>query len=306
MMTRKDAGNRNEKDVAFYLKRGLQDEKHVHVFNNVNLSARGENAQIDHLILHRFGCIVIESKSIFGEVNVNSEKEWSRSYRNQWFGIPSPVEQAKNQIQVLKNCLQDHADELLGTLLGIRKGFALRQYDLLVAISSSAIINREGMPSDIKKATIKAEFIADKVKDIVRSKGIKLLSMQADPAFTKSEMENIFSFLKHHELPIDSSPNDIQDEKPDTPEPSLNEAKKPIVLSCKHCGSKSGLSAHPGRYGYYLKCDQGCSKNTPMKQPCPGCSSGETKVRKKKDRYAIHCASCGEIYPLTYQTKSQA
>lgn len=54
-------------------------------------STRGEYAQIDHLVVHPFRLVNIESKSIHGEVKVNGHGEWSRSYRGQWYGMPTGV-----------------------------------------------------------------------------------------------------------------------------------------------------------------------------------------------------------------------
>ncbi|MFC2991390.1 nuclease-related domain-containing protein [Halomonas tibetensis] len=80
----------------------------------------GERAQIDHLVIHPYGFIIIESKSIVGEVQVNAEDEWSRSYKGNWSGIASPIRQAELQQEVLKALLRNHVEKLLGKLLGIQ------------------------------------------------------------------------------------------------------------------------------------------------------------------------------------------
>lgn len=48
-----------------------KDEKTL-VINELKLEHQGERCQIDHLVLHPHGFVLIESKSISGEVKVNS------------------------------------------------------------------------------------------------------------------------------------------------------------------------------------------------------------------------------------------
>ncbi|WP_245688399.1 nuclease-related domain-containing protein [Vibrio sonorensis] len=88
------AGAKVEGDVAFYLKRQFLESKDIFVINDLRLSYKGEVAQIDHLILHSKGFVVVESKSIRGHVKVNKQLEWSRTVRGRWIGMPSPIEQA--------------------------------------------------------------------------------------------------------------------------------------------------------------------------------------------------------------------
>ncbi len=97
-----DAGIKQEQDVAFYLRRAYKDRDNVMVLNDISLSYGGETAQIDHLIVYSYGFIVVESKSIRGEVKVNKYGEWTRSYKDSWNGMPSPIKQAELQIKLLQ------------------------------------------------------------------------------------------------------------------------------------------------------------------------------------------------------------
>lgn len=66
------AGDEAEQQMAFYLRRAFGDDPHVHVFNNLRLEHGGEVAQIDHLVFHRSGFIVVESKSVTSSVKINA------------------------------------------------------------------------------------------------------------------------------------------------------------------------------------------------------------------------------------------
>lgn len=294
------SGARHEQNVAFYLRRAFSNKKDVYVFNNVKITHEGENAQIDHLILYKYGFIVIESKSIKGEVKVNQNGEWARSYNSQWYGIPSPVEQAKNQIAILKTLLQENADGLLGKILGLQKGFGARQYSVLVAVSSSAIIHREGMPPDIDEITLKSEFIAARVEKIMASHVNRLWRKDTLPWFTSNEMEAIAVFLGQQEVGLqpDPAPTQSSDEGKPAQEPGKPVQPQVWLVSCKHCRNEDGLIARYGKYGYYVACPK-CEKNTPLKQACPACESKATKVTKQKLTYTLGCAQCGDVGSFT-------
>ena len=64
-----DAGAKAEAQMAFYLKRAFSDDPDVWVFNDLRFRSDEEDvAQVDHLVMHRSGFIVIESKSVTSKV----------------------------------------------------------------------------------------------------------------------------------------------------------------------------------------------------------------------------------------------
>lgn len=277
MGIRQEAGRRHEQDVDFHLRRGLIGEDKIYLFKNLKFEVGGETAQIDHLLLHKYGFTIIESKSVYGEIRVNGSGEWSRSFKGDWYGIPSPIVQAENQQAILKQTLQTNADSLLGTLLGFRKGFGGRKYDVLVAISSSAIIHREEMPKEINKSTAKAEFLGSRVKELVS--GLGGILGAPNPWFTDSELTAIRDFLAGHQqesvrpeikVPEPTRPAPTpkatpHKTKPNPRTPSPRSASTTASsLICKHCNNTEGFTEKSGRWGAYVACPK-CSKNTPVK-----------------------------------------
>lgn len=303
MGIRQEAGRRHEQDVDFHLRRGLVGENKIHLFKNLKFEVHGETAQIDHLLLHKYGFIIIESKSVYGEVTVNSSGEWSRSFKGQWYGIASPIAQAENQEAILRQVLGANADRLLGKLLGIRKGFGGRKYDVLIAISSSAIIHRENMPATISQSTVKSEFLGARVKELVSGYG-GLLGATTNAWFTDNELTAISEFLAEHQqepseaktaqetdAPVDPKPKVSPKSAPSQPvrpieeeseaasvEPVTPEQSKPLettpALVCKHCNNTEGLTEKSGRWGPYVACPK-CSKNTPIKEADQGLHPGK-------------------------------
>ena len=302
------AGQKQEQNVAFFLRRAFKDNPEILVINDFKFRFNDETAQIDHLIIYPYGFVLIESKSIKGHVKVNQQQEWTRSYNNQWSGIPSPIKQVELQQDLFQELLDHHRLEILEKFLGIKQGFGGRCWDHLCVISSNAVIDRKTMPKAVSEQLVKTEFLVDKLLKMMKL-GNKLLRKvnvyDTRPYFNQQELDSIGNFiLSQH---IDSS-NQINSSKQTTsnptaevvtpiPQPQVTnvyQEAQPIPqvkLSCKHCGESTNYIPMYGKFGYYIKCNQ-CTKNTPMKQACPMCHSKNTKVQKRKETYSLNCQDC--------------
>lgn len=284
------AGQRQEQDVAFFLRRAYKDNDLVFVINDFKFVHNNETAQIDHLIVYPYGFILIESKSIKGEVKVNKQGEWIRSYDSQWLGISSPIKQVELQQELLKQLLCDHRESILGKLFGIKQqGFSLRCWNNLCAISSSAIIDRESMPNDISNCLVKSEFLVDKIDEVmkIRPAIVNALNLFDNrPAFNSEELESITSFLMA-QVNNQVIKNNVKQEVA----PVIKTTTPEFILKCKSCGETSDYSTQQGRYGYFIRCNK-CKTNTAMKTSCVSCHSKNTKVSKKKETYTLHCDDC--------------
>jgi len=316
------AGIKQEHDVAFYLRRAYKNSGQVMVLNDLRIEHDGESAQIDHLIVYTYGFIVVESKSIRGEVKVNEYGEWTRSYKGQWGGMPSPIKQAELQLKLLKQYLCANTEKVIGKFLGIQQGLGARCYDVFCAISSDAIIDRSNAPKEIADKLVKSEFIADVLdKKMNFKKFYNVVGKIYDtrPTFNQQELNHICQFLLGNTPQIESESDSINavhavwpapgsttsttEPQPVAKPASVNTTfaatvsaaqpfnTKSITAQCKHCGDCSALSPQSGRYGYYVQCGK-CGGNTPLKQPCPACNSQNTKVSKMKSQYSLRCADC--------------
>ena len=65
------AGYEAEKQMAFYLHRAFADEEHIAVLNGIRLQKGNDVCQIDHLIIHEYGMVIVESKSVTSKVKIN-------------------------------------------------------------------------------------------------------------------------------------------------------------------------------------------------------------------------------------------
>lgn len=287
------AGQKQELNVAFYLRREFKDHPNVFIINDYKFSHNDETAQIDHLIIYPFGFILIESKSISGEVKVNQQGEWTRSYNNKWSGMPSPIKQVELQEKLLNMFLHHNRANILGKILGFKQqSFQMRCWNKICAVSSNAIIERDSMPSKISNVIVKSEFLVDKINVIMNLKSALMQTLSVldtRPAFSEKELSSITAFL-------------INDSNQKTIKPVLNEPEQVIqqepALRCKKCGETSDYTPQNGRFGYFINCNK-CNTNTPMKIPCIKCKSKKTKVSKKKETYTLNCPDCDNQLPLT-------
>jgi len=318
------AGIKQELDVAFYLRRAFKEHDQVFIFNDLKVSHEQETAQIDHLVLYPYGFILIESKSITGEVKVNAQEEWTRSYHGKWQGMPSPIKQVELQQQLFREVLFQHKAEMLGKVLGLRQeGFGGRCWNNICAVSSNAIIHRDNMPNKISKQLVKSEFLVEKLNSIMKLRNSVLRAINiidSRPNFSQSEMDIICRFILSQDVVQQPNKNitptlhniNVTADKTSPSADSLilnkeavwkapidiEESKiavapplKTLQLTCKKCGLGPKLTASYGKYGYYTVCDN-CNSNTSMKQSCPSCKSKKTKVSKKRESYTLNCPEC--------------
>lgn len=292
------AGEKQERDVAFYLRRAFKDSEEIHVFNDFTFTYNGEKAQIDHLVLHKYGFLILESKSIYGEVKVNESGEWSRSYKGYWSGIPSPIKQAELQQQLLKKALVDNAPKFLGKMLGVQQNVGGRRWDSLCVVSNSCILHRDNIPADINERIIKSEAVADAVRRIGEKGKLKAF-LATEPFFTKEELHSITEYLLDELCSNRSVDNSGSLHKEQENEMLVRNEVDSKKIRCKKCGEAEQLTACHGKFGYFVRC-LCCDTNTSMRTPCAHCGSKRAKVTKKKLEYWLKC-ECSESYLVFVQ-----
>lgn len=154
------SGHDAEKQIARYLKHKFHADNNIFVINNLRFPWLDEYTQIDHCIIHEFGIIIVESKSVSSKVKYNQNEEWNRLWDNTWQGMGNPVKQAERQGDAIKQLLNKNREFILGKLLGIKqKGFRNMPVNCLVAISDRC--DKIERPSEDKysKIVIKADLV---------------------------------------------------------------------------------------------------------------------------------------------------
>ncbi|MEO1590667.1 MAG: NERD domain-containing protein [Cyanobacteria bacterium J06632_22] len=308
---RLQAGYKAEQQLAFYLRRAFADNPKVQVINGLRLRRPGDVAQIDHLILHNHGLIIVESKSVTTRVRVNHHGEWSRWSGKQWQGMPSPVLQAQRQADFLR--------QVLASLRGLkaRTDFQKLPIDSLIAISDTGIINR---PDNRATPNIcKAEQVPDRILSLMQqhSRGeallgwLKVVFDDSPTTLSDAALTQLAERLVRQHQPKENAPptqkpslkktavnptssTPIAPPKTATHKPTISEKTTTLAKVCSHCQSNR-LQIIYGRYGYYFKCGD-CDQNTAIKVTCPDCGQ-RAKLRKQKLDFFINCQHCSAQTP---------
>ncbi len=329
---RQQAGVDAERQMAHYLHRAFAHDTEVYVLHDLRLvdPEQPEHdgtpgvCQVDHLILHRWGAFIVESKSVHGVVSVRDDggggDEWTRKAGRHIEGIPSPIQQAHLQAELLRGFLQRHREHLLGKVsVGLRaiarltqgddqRGFRNMPIQVIVAFSDSARIEKIAgwkPPTEPFRTFVgKADTVADKIQAEVsshRAAGSLLGKPKGEYgmwAMAPDEAVKVAEFLARQHSPRGPRGTREQRTSPETAavSPASAPPRATSAAACKHCGG-AGLSAHWGQYGYYWKCD-GCGKNTPMPTTCGVCGAEGTrgkgvKIRKEGPKYVRACEKCG-------------
>lgn len=309
------AGDEAERKVAYYLKMAFGDEPRLLILNDLRVEFEdGITAQIDHLLIHQFGLIIIESKSVAGKLQVYDDGQWVRWYfdaklgKDRNFGIQNPIKQAELQGKTLRQVLFKASTE------GTRKVLEQFPVDVLVSISDSGVFwahDRSAYPE-----VCKADQLEDRVKEIVlkRAKNTRKKDFRLSDA-NKARLANHlikihkpYSANSEAKNPVDL---DVTSEKitkaerkiseyiaTDKPKPAnfigvFAQAFSKPAIRFKHACLKCHSANLEIRYGngYYFRCLD-CDTNHRIDVSCPRCKR-LLKIRKDRDHFFAECVSCG-------------
>lgn len=302
---RAQAGAKAEKQMAFYLGREFGDHcSDVLVFHDLRLKLGKEVAQIDHLVVHRHGLFIIESKSISGEIHINADGEFSRhSSSGGNKGMQSPVQQAMLQADLLRRLLIENKTRLRDRkLLGlVQGGFKHCPIEIRVAISDKGIIRGGEYAPEV----CKADRIVDEIKARIAGhrKGGRLTNLDLrnkDGMYVLSpgEIERLCAFLLEQHQPKASHNRKANDQTAETVQSHRGGARvkaRDVAESAESAGTKLGsfscrncqsieLRILYGR-NYYFKC-QKCGQNTPADKRLDA-TGREGRIRKDGDRFYL-------------------
>jgi hypothetical protein len=100
-------GIQGEKESAYYLESYFKGSENHVLLHDLRLVVDGDVAQIDHLAINRMGlCYLIETKNYAGDIAVNDYGEFTVTYDEDRFGIPSPLEQSHRHERVLAKLME--------------------------------------------------------------------------------------------------------------------------------------------------------------------------------------------------------
>ena len=283
------AGRNAEVQMAHYLLRFFGKSDTFDVLNGIRIEHDGEIAQMDHIVIHPYGLVIVESKSVAGSVQIKDDGQWMRwsPKHNKPFGMRSPVTQAQMQCALLKDLLLARVKN---------KGvFDSVFFDVIVAISDSGTI--QWPTSGPLPAVCKADQVPGKIQHLLEvvtlNAGNKAAPLNTD---NRKRMAD-FLLAMHQPLPVPEAESEpLVEDAPkvaSAPEIAKTVGELP-AKACKYC-SGTRLELSYGKFGYYFHC-QSCQKNTPLRFDCPECGE-EGKIRKSGKQFFAECRTCTASTP---------
>ncbi len=297
----KEQGNKAEEQMAFYLRRAFSENKDVFVFNDIYIDYKGDTAQIDHLVLFKYGMFIIESKSCLGEISYNKYDEWKRKTKNYESGFQSPIKQVERQFDILIKNLNENTVDIFGLLVGNLKMFyGLRLKETIIGIEDHAIIKREDESSLFDSKIMKADQVSNHIKKIIKKNNLFkslnpfLSAEDCPPPFSKKQITNLTNHIKNTDQKLrDNKEKNTNIDK-------INESFK-TIHSCNNCNQNDFIEMKNGQYGHYFHCSS-CRTNQKIKESCPICKNDNIRFKSFKNSFYLDC-KCG--YNKLYYTNKK-
>ena len=331
---RAKAGAAAERQMAHYLHRRFRDDPAVCVLHGLRIEDGSQPeqdgspgvCQVDHLVLHRWGMFIVESKSVTQEVRVGPDgsggDEWTRVYRGKVQGMRSPIRQAQRQSEFLRCFLQQRRQELVGRhSFGLRtiarvkhgtdqRGFREAPIQLVIAVSDEGKIERLNGWREPRKPfrvfVTKADLVPDKIDEELKRhrSGTSLLATGEYGLWYMElpEVRTVAGFLAGRHAaargaPAAPSNSLVNSRRRNRPGVDATRAAPAIEAACKECGG-TDLTARWGPYGYYWRCGS-CGVNTKIPVTCSECGARRQRdnavvgIRKQGRKYFRDCKTCG-------------
>ena len=289
-------GHEAEKQMAYYLKHQYSDSDDIFIFNNIRFKWLDDYTQIDHLILHEYGMIIVESKSVTSKVRFNDRREWNRWWDNKWGAMSNPVEQAKRQATSLKKTLNHNREKMLRKILGkTLHSFDKMPIDCVVAISDKCVEIIRPKKNDYSNV-IKADLVTEHINNIIAKykKEDGPLSLKVPWMLSKGSMTRIKDFILNIHDPVtikEVNKKTVPDFSDDRFKPKPTEQEKiQTYTRCDKCKGKLSILWGAKYKNHYWHCND-CGKNISIDDKCPECRE-KLRIRKQKNDYFIYCEPC--------------
>lgn len=285
------AGQKAEAQMAYYLQRAFADDKTVHVLNGLRIEHAGNVAQIDHLILHTYGWIIIESKSVTSEVSINEHGEWARKWDGRWQGMPSPIKQAGRQLELFNRFMDEKIPTVLTRRLQMLGPIKASEFQcgLLVAISDHGLISGKTRPAEV----LKAEAVVDEVRNrMVQNRKVAraVFSMKTHQELGETTLHDFSRMLVGSHTPATQEKTKASPVVPAPAAPVPQVALAETAKQCRQCQSDR-LEMLWGKYNYFFRC-LSCEGNTPVTAIFPEFKEGY-KIRKQGKQFFLEHAEKG-------------
>lgn len=184
-------GQYGEQCIAFELKNSGID---MYILHGIYIEYADLTAQIDYIIVTRKCIYILECKNLIGNIEVDSNGNFIRTYeiggKKIKEGFYSPITQNQRHLQVLKELGLSRRKNFVSKAI-FEKDFAKSYKSLIVLSNPKTFLNVRYAKKDVKDKIVRADQLIEKIRKI-------------DDSFNNSEMSTetmrdvAESLLKHH------------------------------------------------------------------------------------------------------------
>lgn len=159
-------GELGENNIAFELKNsGIP----MYILHDIGLETNELSAQIDYIVVTRKVIFIIECKNLIGNIEINSQGNFIRTYNfNGKFikeGIYSPITQNERHLEVLKRIKKESKSNFISKML-FDKYFNDNYKSLVVLANPKTVLNSRYAKKEIKDNVIKADQLINYIKEV--------------------------------------------------------------------------------------------------------------------------------------------
>jgi hypothetical protein len=178
----------------------------VRVFHGLRLEFGPHAVHFDHILMHRYGFIVIENRAEQTDFMISSMGEWTQIYHNSPLRISSPMIQGERKAKALRSFLEYHRS-LLRIQLPKPRGFNVA-FDYIVVTNEAHEL--EMAPGMVMPQQVKSNYLIGYIEKLIQARrkdahgfwGLKATELELDV----QEQYKITALLRTRHQPLKTLP----------------------------------------------------------------------------------------------------
>lgn len=178
-------GVRGEESIAFELKNSGMD---MFVLQDIYLEYKDLSAQIDYIIITRKRIYILECKNLIGDIEINSDGDFIRTYQMKGKrikeGIYSPITQNTRHLQILKELRASSKGNIISKKI-FEKYFDENYKSIVVLANPKTVLNAKYAKKEVKEQIVRADQLVQK---------IKMLDANITDTMSEKEMREVADF----------------------------------------------------------------------------------------------------------------
>lgn len=179
-------GVKGEESIAFELKNSGID---MFILQDIYLEYNDLSAQIDYIIITRKRIYILECKNLIGDIEINSNGDFIRTYQLKGKkikeGIYSPITQNARHLQILKQLRAASKGNIFSRKI-FEKYFDETYKSIVVLANPKTVLNAKYAKKEVKEQIVRADQLVQK---------IKMLDANITETMSEKEMRDIADFF---------------------------------------------------------------------------------------------------------------